>query len=131
MAFSKYNIYKNKNYKKANYFFKTILEDSNIISTYKVGLEVYNIRDKTSNKVIGFLGYLISLEKLKSLTSYILNIVKKYKLKEYIILIKTIYNNKIYFITSIDTSKSEFWLLNNKDIKEEFYKYKTIILNNK
>src|SRR5690348_5764952 len=81
---------------KANSFLYTLLKDTSLISTYKLGKEVYNIRDKASNKVIGFLGSLVSFKKLRSLSSFIKNKARKLGIKSYFIIIKNINNNNIY-----------------------------------
>ena len=65
--------YKNLNYSAtiARSFLKENLSSLALTSTYLLGKNVYNIRDKASNKVVGFLGYLVSYRKLPSLVNYI------------------------------------------------------------
>ena len=127
-SFNKYN--KKPNLYSINKYFHNTLEDTSITSTYRVGNEVYNIRDKSSNKILGFIGYLTSKNKLDSLARFITNITIKYKLKEYIIIIRTKDSNLNYIITKINNNiKKAFWLFNKEDLKESFYNYKTIILN--
>ena len=67
-----------KGYNSLNYsttlsrrFLKENLSSLALTSTYTLGKNVYNIRDKASNKVVGFLGYLVSYSKLPSLVNYI------------------------------------------------------------
>ena len=52
-------------------FLKENLSFLALTSTYTLGKNIYNIRDKASNKVVGFLGYLVSYSKLPSLVNYI------------------------------------------------------------
>ena len=65
--------YNNLNYNTAiaRRFLKDNLSSLPLTSTYTLGKNVYNIRDKASNKVVGFLGYLVSYSKLPSLVNYI------------------------------------------------------------
>lgn len=67
-----------KGYKSPSYnttiarrFLEENLSSLALTSTYILGKNVYNIRDKASNKVVGFLGYLVSSTKLPSLVNYI------------------------------------------------------------
>jgi len=55
----------------ARRFLKDNLSSLSLTSTYILGKNIYNIRDKASNKVVGFLGYLVSYSKLPSLVNYI------------------------------------------------------------
>lgn len=54
-------------------FIKENLPNLSLISTYVLGNKVFNLRDKESNKVIGFLAYLVSYNKLTSLVNYVFN----------------------------------------------------------
>ena len=67
-----------KGYNSLNYsttisrrFLKENLSSLVLTSTYTLEKNVYNKRDKASNKVVGFLGYLVSYNKLSSLVNYI------------------------------------------------------------
>lgn len=55
----------------ARSFIKENLPNLPLTSTYTLGKKVYNIRDIESNKVVGFLGYLVSYNKLPSLVSFL------------------------------------------------------------
>lgn len=89
---------------RANYFLKSTLKDYSTISTFKVGKEVYNLRDKETNKVIGYLGFLLSKEKLNSLSSFIINLASKYSNNNFIVIINYTLENKFYYLTSINNT---------------------------
>ena len=57
----------------AKEFIKNNLSSLSLISTYTIGRKVYNLRDLESNKVVGFLAYLVNYNKLPSLVNYIYN----------------------------------------------------------
>ena len=62
----------------AKEFFKETLSSLLLTFTYTLGKNVFNIRDLASNKVVGFLGYLASYNKLPSLVNYIYSKGKLY-----------------------------------------------------
>src|SRR6186713_816137 len=62
-------------------FIRNKLEDINALCGGVVGQKVYSIIEKEGSWLFGFIGFLLSLEKLKSLRSFILN--KAFKLGRY------------------------------------------------
>lgn len=111
-------------------FFKTNLKDNSIKSTTKLGKEVYNIKDKVSNRDLGYLGFLVNLEKLDSLSSYILNLGLKYNNSNFIILIYYALDNSYYYYKIINkvVSYSEH-ISSSRDLSLEFRKFKLYLLN--
>jgi len=136
-SYRTYNSTKNKakeNYKyslnKAKSFFISTLRDRSITSTFIVGKEVYNIRDKDSNKVLGFLGYLVFLNKLNSLVNYITRKALEFKLKNFIIILNYALENKFYYIiyNSNSITKEEF-LNSSIELRREFTLFKNYFLS--
>jgi len=115
--------------KRANTFIRKNLKDFTTISTFKLGKEVYNLRDKDSNKVIGYLGYLVAKEKLASLSSFIANIGLKANNSNFIIIIYYALENKYYSLTIINSTIREGeWLSSTKEISKEFTIFKNRLL---
>lgn len=116
--------------KKANSFFKETLRDSSITSTYILGKEVYNIRDRASNRVIGYLGYLVSLDKLTSLINFIARKALEANNNSFIILLDFKLENKYYYlIYNKGTIVKEEFISSKVDFRREFTKYKNSFLN--
>lgn len=132
---SKYNNRSNtKDYSlllnKANSFFKTKLGDNSITSTYLLGKEVYNIRDIESNRVLGYLGNLVNLEKLNSLVFYIIKKALESRNSNFIIILNYIKEDKFYYLTYNNNRviKEEF-LSSTIDLQIEFYNFKAKFFN--
>ena len=83
---------------RATSFFKTILRNNSIISTTFIGKEVYNIKDKETSIMLGYLGFLVNKEKLNSLSSYIINLGLKFNLVNFFIIISYPLENKYLYI---------------------------------
>jgi hypothetical protein len=113
---------------KPNKFLSTIIKDSSIISTYIIGKEVYNIRDKASNKAIGYLGYLVSKDRLKSLIGFILNKALSANKLSFIILIYYPKEDSIYYLIYNKKIRKEGYIVDLKDFKREFNYFKRITI---
>jgi len=59
--------------KRGYLFIRNKLDDLNAICGGVIGKEIYSIIEKEGSWLFGFIGFLISLEKLKSLKAFILN----------------------------------------------------------
>lgn len=109
--------------KKANYFYSTTLEDTSIISTYLLGKKVYNIRHKKSNKVLGYLAYLVSIDRLESLVNYILRKALENYTKVFTIIIYYSKEDRYFFITK-DLNSTREEELTLEEIKKSFKSFK-------
>jgi hypothetical protein len=83
---------------RASSFFKTILRDNSILSTTSIGKEVYNIKDKETSIILGYLEFLVNKEKLNSLSSYIINLGLKFNLVNFFVIISYPLENKYLYI---------------------------------
>ena len=127
-AFNKVN--KVNSFIRANSFFKTILRDNSIISTTSIGKEVYNIKDKDTSIMRGYLGFLVNKEKLNSLSSYIINLGLKFNLVNFFIIISYPLENKYLYIKVYKgISSLGEWLSSSRDLSLEFTKFKNSFLN--
>jgi len=115
---------------RATSFFKTILRNNSIISTTSIGKEVYNIKDKETSIMLGYLGFLVNKEKLNSLSSYIINLGLKFNLVNFFIIISYPLENKYLYIKVYKgISSLGEWLSSSRDLSLEFTKFKNSFLN--
>ena len=115
---------------RATTFFKTTLRDNSILSTTSIGKEVYNIKDKETSIILGYLGFLVNKEKLNSLSSYIINLGLKFNLVNFFVIISYPLENKYLYIKVYKgISFLGEWLSSSRDLSLEFIKFKNSFLN--